>query len=61
MIDDRCHKKSLILSSQIAVADIVFAMSIIYGSATIAFCEYGGTQNRSGYDVKPLDMPPMDS
>ena len=27
--------------------------------ATPAFCEYDGTQTRSEYDERPMDMPPM--
>ncbi|HBH08212.1 MAG TPA: hypothetical protein DDX40_02265 [Rikenellaceae bacterium] len=32
----------------------------MHGSATTAFCEYGGTQNRPKHNEKPEDMPPMD-
>ena len=32
----------------------------IPGSATVAFCEYGGTQNRPEHNEKPVNMPPMD-
>ena len=32
---------------------------IIYELASLAFCEYCGTQTRIEYDERPVDMPPM--
>ena len=37
----------------------IIGWAIIYESKPPAFCEYGGTQTRPEYDVKPVDMPPM--